>query len=437
MMFGCVAAGALSLVAAATALPAASNRPVRVLFIGNSYTFFNDLPHMFGNLSLHLRQPVEVDTEMVAPGGSSLFQHGNLSLPMGQATAAALAEPGGWDFVMLQDQSETPGGGCDTDSGLAPGEVRPSLPPPSPVFAPHTPLSTAFVALCPPLSTWLKRMPTLFICEAHTGERGRTRCSCACAQPRRSVPMRSIAHAPPASLRACVGRAFDGSTLLVSIRDERSSANHPLTNVSRGPRTTALQGFTLSSAALSSFFVPRLTQAHATPVLYSTWGRHDGDPPNAECCGYGTFLSMTARTTAGYRSYADTLTAGGLSPRIAPAGKAFEIVHNASSNPTGITSNFSCLYNHADAVQSSDLSVASTGVDDGVVRSRSGTNCTLDGAGLGGHPSVLGTFLIAATMAGVVHGQRTASVGWAPEGVDPAHRSYLLQVADTAVFGAP
>eukprot|EP00035_Acanthoeca_spectabilis_P003506 m.93673 g.93673 ORF g.93673 m.93673 type:complete len:319 (-) comp12164_c0_seq1:61-1017(-) len=318
MMLGRVAAAALSLVAAATALPAASTRPVRVLFIGNSYTFFNDLPHMFGNLSLQLRQPVEVDTEMVAPGGSSLFQHGNLSLPMGQATAAALAEPGGWDFVMLQDQSETPGGGCDTDSSLAPGE-----------------------------------------------------------------------------------------------------------------------GFKLSSAALSSFFVPRLTQAHATPVLYSTWGRHDGDRPNAECCGYGTFLSMTARTTAGYRSYADTLTAGGLSPRIAPAGKAFEIVHNASSDPTGITSNFSCLYNHADAVLSSDLSAASTGVGGGVVRSGSGPNCTLDGAGLGGHPSILGTFLIAATMAGVVHGQRTASVEWAPEGVDPAHRSYLLQVADTAVFGAP
>jgi hypothetical protein len=54
---------------------------------------------------------------------SSLFQHGNLSLPMGKATAAALADPAGWDFVMLQDQSETAGGGCDTDDHLKPGEV--------------------------------------------------------------------------------------------------------------------------------------------------------------------------------------------------------------------------------------------------------------------------------------------------------------------------
>ena len=42
---------------------------------------------------------------------------------------------------------------------------------------------------------------------------------------------------------------------------------------------------------------PRPTQA--VPLFYSTWGRHDGDQPNAVCCGYGSFLSMTAHTTAG------------------------------------------------------------------------------------------------------------------------------------------
>ena len=60
------------------------------------------------------------------------------------------------------------------------------------------------------------------------------------------------------------------------------------------------QGFNMSSKALVDFFLPRLVAANATAVMYSTWGRHDGDPPNAACCGYGTFLSMNHLTTAGY-----------------------------------------------------------------------------------------------------------------------------------------
>lgn len=43
---------------------------VRVLFVGNSYTFFNDMPYMFSNLSAEVGVPVE--TAMVAPGGTSL-----------------------------------------------------------------------------------------------------------------------------------------------------------------------------------------------------------------------------------------------------------------------------------------------------------------------------------------------------------------------------
>ena len=33
-----------------------------------------------------------------------------------------------------------------------------------------------------------------------------------------------------------------------------------------------------AEAALKTFYAPRLRAANATPVLYSTWGRHDGDP---------------------------------------------------------------------------------------------------------------------------------------------------------------
>ena len=85
---------------------------------GNSLTDFNDLPSMFQNLSLHLPQPVDVQYRAVIPGGAALFDHANLSLPVGVETADMLSG-GPWDYVVLQDQSQTPGGGRNeaTDCG--------------------------------------------------------------------------------------------------------------------------------------------------------------------------------------------------------------------------------------------------------------------------------------------------------------------------------
>ena len=68
-------------------------------------------------------------------------------------------------------------------------------------------------------------------------------------------------------------------------------------------------------------------------MLYSTWGRHGGDPYNAECCGYGTFKSMTQKTTEGYEAYAAALKESApeqAAPLIVPAGRAFELVHLVS-----------------------------------------------------------------------------------------------------------
>jgi hypothetical protein len=91
---------------------------VRVAWIGNSLTDFNNLPSMFQNLSLHLPQPVDVQYRAVMPGGAALFDHANLSLPVGVETADMLSG-GPWDYVVLQDQSQTPGGGRNeaTDCG--------------------------------------------------------------------------------------------------------------------------------------------------------------------------------------------------------------------------------------------------------------------------------------------------------------------------------
>ena len=89
---------------------------ITVAWIGNSLTDFNDLPSMFQNLSLHLPQPVEVQYRAVMPGGAALFDHANLSLPVGVETADMLSGP--WDYVVLQDQSQAPGGGRNaTDCG--------------------------------------------------------------------------------------------------------------------------------------------------------------------------------------------------------------------------------------------------------------------------------------------------------------------------------
>jgi hypothetical protein len=88
----------LTLALASCGLPAAPS--ARVLFIGNSYTFENDLPQMVAALAQAGGRPL--GTGMLAVGGATLAQHlGTL------ATADTLAEQR-WDFVVLQEQSVIP-----------------------------------------------------------------------------------------------------------------------------------------------------------------------------------------------------------------------------------------------------------------------------------------------------------------------------------------
>ena len=72
----------------------------RVLFIGNSYTFVNDLPGTFAALAKAGGHPVQ--TGMAAPGGWTLAQHLN------SADTLAALQSSKWDFVVLQEQSEIP-----------------------------------------------------------------------------------------------------------------------------------------------------------------------------------------------------------------------------------------------------------------------------------------------------------------------------------------
>jgi len=73
---------------------------MNVLFIGNSYTFCNGLPFMLGDLAKSRGRTVA--TRKVTKGGVTLRWHSR-----NPETLDAIAE-GGWDFVVLQDQSLAP-----------------------------------------------------------------------------------------------------------------------------------------------------------------------------------------------------------------------------------------------------------------------------------------------------------------------------------------
>ncbi|MDQ3010457.1 MAG: SGNH/GDSL hydrolase family protein [Acidobacteriota bacterium] len=72
---------------------------LRVLFIGNSYIYFNNLPQMLAELSKSARQSKLIEPEMFTVGGAtlkSLWENGK---------ALETLKSGKWDYVVLQEQS--------------------------------------------------------------------------------------------------------------------------------------------------------------------------------------------------------------------------------------------------------------------------------------------------------------------------------------------
>jgi hypothetical protein len=76
-------------------------QPLRVLFIGNSYTHVNGLPKMIAALARAGKQPPLVH-DQETPGGYTLEQHWK----NGRAVKKLAAEK--WDYVVLQEQSLRP-----------------------------------------------------------------------------------------------------------------------------------------------------------------------------------------------------------------------------------------------------------------------------------------------------------------------------------------
>ncbi len=72
----------------------------RVLFIGNSFTFYNDLPGTVAALAASSGDVVIHASH--TPGGAAFINHSS------SPTALALIDSGVWDYVVLQEQSQRP-----------------------------------------------------------------------------------------------------------------------------------------------------------------------------------------------------------------------------------------------------------------------------------------------------------------------------------------
>ncbi len=73
---------------------------LKVLFVGNSHTYFNNMPILFDSLSKSAGRPVI--TGMSAPGGYTLQQHSTTPATLNKI------EQGNWHYVVLQEQSQIP-----------------------------------------------------------------------------------------------------------------------------------------------------------------------------------------------------------------------------------------------------------------------------------------------------------------------------------------
>jgi hypothetical protein len=91
---------AILLLAISSARVVGAETKIRVLFIGNSLTFANDLPGLIAQLAQARRHIMEYD--MSAPGGYRFSQHASDPNTLKKINA------GNWDFVVLQEQSQLP-----------------------------------------------------------------------------------------------------------------------------------------------------------------------------------------------------------------------------------------------------------------------------------------------------------------------------------------
>src|SRR3954465_6291413 len=80
-----------------------SRHTLRVLFVGNSYTIYNDLPWVTSQLSLSSGTDRPLEVKSVSLMGATLKEHWDDGFAL-----KAIRDDGPWDYVVLQGQSLRP-----------------------------------------------------------------------------------------------------------------------------------------------------------------------------------------------------------------------------------------------------------------------------------------------------------------------------------------
>jgi hypothetical protein len=78
-----------------------AGKKIKILFIGNSYTYVNNMPQIVADIATSMGDTLVWDME--APGGYTFSAHWTAN----PATLSKIKQ-GGWNYVVLQDQSQEP-----------------------------------------------------------------------------------------------------------------------------------------------------------------------------------------------------------------------------------------------------------------------------------------------------------------------------------------
>lgn len=71
----------------------------RVLFVGNSYTYYHSMPQLFSAISEHSMPGHTIEAKFLGGGGATLKKHWEVGLVLEEL------QSGNWDYVVLQEQS--------------------------------------------------------------------------------------------------------------------------------------------------------------------------------------------------------------------------------------------------------------------------------------------------------------------------------------------
>ena len=78
---------------------------MQVLFIGNSFTYFNDMPYTFLNMARTVDPDARIDS--LAYGGYTLAQYADETSEVGKLAISKIVSYE-WDYIVLQEQSLLP-----------------------------------------------------------------------------------------------------------------------------------------------------------------------------------------------------------------------------------------------------------------------------------------------------------------------------------------